>query len=369
MPVSVKVLNGSFELLADIDSFSELYFTRKLLEPGDFALSMPLSGKGSEAIKNGEFILCGNYSNKIGVIEETEKRRGAKGIDWIIARGFEAKSILKRRIILAPEGSERFELEAPVETVMKSAVKSQCGEGAQAGRRFQSFAVSGDLGRGASYPLACRQVSLLDTLSRCGRSARVGFSTALDISERTLIFDVIIGKNRSAEQNENGRALFSERYDTLLSAELREGRTGYANTLYLLGGLSEGTRSAATVWEGAEPCGIDRFERPIEARTLQEAEALEVYGRSRLNEYAETFFLEIEVPCDSTLRLDRDYALGDLCSVEAYGTWFTVPLESIEERWTKDGPGIRLGFGYPEQGAHSAAMRETRDLWEALGAL
>ena len=83
--------------------------------------------------------------------------------------------------------------------------------------------------------------------------------------------------------------------------------------------------------------------------------------------YPEEFFLEAEVQQDAPILPDEDYFLGDTCSVEAFGQWYRVPMESIEERWTVNGAGISLGFGRPALGSHSAAMRETEELWEALG--
>ena len=86
-------------MLADIDNYSELYYTRALVEPGDFAISMPLEATGSENLEIGHFVTVGDEGKRLGIIEGIEKKHLAKGTAWIVARGHEAKSIFTRRLV------------------------------------------------------------------------------------------------------------------------------------------------------------------------------------------------------------------------------------------------------------------------------
>ncbi len=38
---SLRILNSELELVADIERYGELYYTRSLAEPGDFAFLLP----------------------------------------------------------------------------------------------------------------------------------------------------------------------------------------------------------------------------------------------------------------------------------------------------------------------------------------
>jgi hypothetical protein len=255
---------------------------------------------------------------------------------------------------------------APAESVMKAIVERQCGPGAGERRRFERLTVGADRGRGKCVSVKGAYANVLSELCRVGNATGTGFGLAFDVGTRMLVFDSIVGTDRSAAQALNGRALFAEDYDSLKGVSLTEGHSRYSNTLFVRGAKLEPGRITQAVWENEEPSGVLRFERELDAWSCGDAESLARYGEARLSSYGPTFRLEGEVPADSPIVLDRDYFLGDLCTVKAFGRWYTVPLESIEERWTKDGPGRRATFGSPVVGARGAALKETSELWEAL---
>ncbi len=365
---SLRILNSALELVADIERYGELYYTRSLAEPGDFAFSLPAEADKEKAVAEGNFVLVGNDGTRIGIIEETEHRTFEKGTEWIIARGHEAKALFARRITIPPAGSSRIEMDAPAETVMKALVASQCGPGASPARRFPSLDIAPDLERGCHYSLSCAYSSLLLELGYLAKASGLGFSLAFDTAGRTLLFDIIEGLDRSAGQQENARALFANEYDTLSHASLTEGIGRYASALYVIGAKLPEGRPVALAFDGPEPEGFGRFERAIDAPSFDTPERLQDYGHARLEAYPATFFLEAQLPEGSPLAPDKDFYLGDLCSVHAYGQWYTLPIHSIEEHWTKDGLQVRLGFGRPAVGAFSASMHTASELLDALRA-
>jgi len=367
--IPVRILTPDLELVAEIDSYAELYYTRSLIQPGTFALSMPLGMEAASALIAGNYLLAGYSGTRLGTILEIKKQTLAKGTQWIIARGNEATCLLGRRVIVPGAGESRFERTAAAETIIKELVETQCGFSAGSSRALKYLRLVSDRGRGASYTLACAYTNLLSELCKCATAAGIGFSVRLDIKEKVMLFDIVEGVDRSASQSRNGRALFSTGYDSVRCASIEQGHTQYSNTLYVKGARQESVQNVAIVWKDLEPEGHMRFERAIDAWSLEDLESMRSFGLARLNTYAELFNLEAELPVNAPLELDRDYFLGDICSVEAYGQWYTVPLEKIDEHWTQKGTEIRLGFGRPALGSHSATMRETEALWEALGAL
>jgi len=363
---SLRILNNTLELLADLDRYGELYYTRALCEPGDFAFSLPVEADSEGAVSEGNFLLVGNDGKRIGILEEVEKKALDKGSKWLIARGHEAKAIFARRIILPQAGAARIDMDAPAETVMKALVEGQCGPGAAPERQFPGLAVAPALGRGILYSLSSGYASLLSELGSISKASGLGISLSFDSDNKKLIFEIIESIDRSAGQNEQPRALFAEDYDTLMEARLIQGFGRCTSALYVLGAkLTEG-RPVALAFDGTEPDGFGRFERAIDAPGFDTTERLTAYGQARLAGYPTTFFLEAMLPEGSSLTPDKDFSLGDQCSVHAYGQWYTVPIHSIEEHWTKDGFQARLGFGRPSPGAFSAAMGAANELMSVL---
>lgn len=363
---TLKILDKYLKLVNEIDGFSELYYTRRLIEPGDFGISIPLNLKGADDLDIGNYVLIGDGGTRLGVIESIEKKRLKKGKNWIIARGHEAKALFGRRITIPANGDERIILNGPAETVMKALIEGQCGNKTTVERILPVIKIGSDLKRGADYTLSSRLSNLQTELCRCAKASEIGYTVYLNTENKKMIFEVIIGTNRSAEQDDNPRVFIAENYDTMKLAEIKKGYIGLCNTLYVEGQKSPEGWPVVAAWQDSEPYGEGRFERAIDAPLIQDEELLHSYGISKLSSYQGEFFLEAEVLPNAPLLPDEDYFLGDVCSVDAYGQWYTVRLESIEERWTNEGPGIRLGFGQPAMGSHSAAMRETESLWEML---
>jgi len=364
----VRILDRNLELLGEIDRYRELYFTRSLVEPGDFALMVPFDDEMAGLVREDAFLLLDPEGNKLGIIEETDCATFERGSPWITARGHEAKALLGRKIVLPPEGTQRLDLSGPAESVMKTLVRTQCGDLAESARRVPTLSIPPDAARGTRYRLSAAYSSLLSELCACANAAGLGFSISLAASSRTLTFDIIEGIDRSAGQQENPRALFALEYDTLRSAQLLRGTTGQASTLYVLGATTNEARLVVPTWLDTEPEGLARTERALDAPTIDTPEELSDYGRARLASLTPTFFLEVELAPESPLEPGSDYELGDLCGVHAYGAWVTVPITSIEERWTTKGNGIRLGFGKPTKGAFRTALGAAQELTDLVRA-
>lgn len=365
----VRILNPELELIAEINAYAELYYSRKLTLPGTFALSMPLNRDSEEAVAVGNYLLAGYSSSRLGIILEVKKSTLPKGTPWIIARGSEAKCLLGRRLVKPPEGLARYEHTAAAETVMKTLVSTQCGSFSGPSREFAHFQVAADRARGKPCAVSCSYSNLLSELEKQSTESGLGFAMNLIPEAKKIEFDVVAGTDRSASQAVNGRALLSKAYDSVKNVCIEQGHSQYSNLLYVKGAKQESGRTVAESWKDVEPTGIQRFERTVDAMNLTEVEGLREYGLSRLNNFTELFNLQAELPTNPPLELDRDYFLGDLCSVEAYGHWYKVPLETIEERWNRNGAETILGFGRPALGSHGTTLRETEALWEALGAL
>jgi hypothetical protein len=365
----VRILNPELELIAEINAYAELYYSRKLTLPGTFALSMPLTGDSEESVAVGNYLLAGYSNDRLGMILEVKKSTLPKGTPWLIARGNEAKCLLGRRLVKPPEGLARYEHTAAAETVMKAMVSAQCGPLSGPSREFPHFKMAVDRVKGKFCTVSCSYSNLLSELEKIATESGLGFTMDLISEAKKIEFDVVVGTDRSAGQAVNGRALLSTSYDSVKSVCIEQGHSQYSNLLYVKGAKLETGRTIAESWKDIEPTGIQRFERAVDAMNLNEVEGLRDYGLSKLNNFAELFNLQAELPANPPLEPDRDYFLGDLCSVEAYGHWYKVPLETIEERWNRYGAETVLGFGRPALGSHGTTLRETEALWEALGAL
>jgi len=168
---------------------------------------------------------------------------------------------------------------------MKHLVATECGPAALAQRRFPQLFIAPDSGRGPACFSSARYQSVLSTLSRCAQATGVGFGLRFDRAQKKLIFDTIHGTDRSADQEDTSRVLFSKDYDTLYAASLFESQHGSATVLYVCGGSQDGHEVVSATWEGKEPEGFYRRERSLDApwlTTPKPYSALGIHSAARI---------------------------------------------------------------------------------------
>jgi len=159
---------------------------------------------------------------------------------------------------------------------------------------------------------------------------------------------VLEGKDLTAGQSINSPVIFSPEFDNIRVLGYRESQLDTKNVAIVAGQGEAEERMIEIVGSGS---GINRRELFIDARDLEEAEALKQRGNERLEELKETTVLEFETLPYSTFRYLQDYDIGDIVTI-AYPGVATMDSRIIEvnEEVTTTGENYRLVVGkeYPD---------------------
>ena len=348
----IRVLSSSLALVAEVDDYEQAYITRSLTGYGQFEIVVNYNSPYASAFQKDYFVVFGNNLRRVGIIEDVTRAVGAggKGSQKVTIIGSQAKSLLNRRLVLPATGANYYVQSDVQESAIKSAVYDQIGAGASVKRRLPSFSIVADQSRGVSVSVQVFNELLGDIITQIGEASYPYIGTDLYLSDdaSSLVFDVLVGKDRTSAQSANRRICFSSEYDTIKEGSVSEKTADYRNVIYV-GGQGDGaSKTIVTVADTIEAEGVARKEEYLDAATLQTSAQLTTAGTSRLNALKQAIFsVDAQVLIRSQYVYGVDYDLGDLVEIKEYATLFTSQITEITESWGHADYSIAVGFGKP----------------------
>lgn len=358
----VRIFDTALTLIAELDNYESLYFTRAWYGIGDFRLQMSLDVLHADALVRGYIICVGNDPYKTGIITEIIKSIDENGAKTVTASGYELRHLFTWRRVVPAAGQARWEHTGTVETILKNLVYAQAGAGAVAVRRIPLLTMATDLGRGMSYLVSARYSALSEEVEQAAWATNIGPRIYADFASKLFMFDVAIGIDRTSEQVINGRAIFSTEWDTLDTADLTESDIEYRNYA-LVGGQGVGAaRTIIPVYSGGEPTGWARREMWVDARDLSASGDLTARGLSKLGEKSFEDYIEATILPYSALVYQTDYDIGDLCTISALGKTVDARISEAQESWDESGYELSLTFGKPYPEAQRIAAKNDDEM-------
>ena len=368
MTAPLRVFDQSLSLVAEIDDYESAYFTRSWYDIGDFLIRINYNKKYATSLQKGSIIQLHGRPDSTGIITSLTMDVGAggKGSEQVTATGTELKHILRWRIAYPPAGQARYTDNDAAETVIKKFVDAQCGSTADAARQFASFAVAADQARGPAYLISARYSVVADELIDCAWASGLSWRVNLDLDTKEYIFEVYEGVDRTADQAVNARVIFSPSYDTVQTAQIKHSDINY-RSIMLVGGQGVGAaRTVVPVYTGTEPTGFARREEWIDARDLSSTPDLTARGTQKAAEFANQDFFTGNALTYSSIQYRRDFDLGDIVTMSAFGETTDVRVSSARESWSNNRYDIELGFGRPHP---TITTRVARNQSETAGIL
>lgn len=252
------ILNKSFEKIGIVDDYSSLIWTTRYYECGDFELVVPVDDRHIELLQMG-FYVTRPDDKRAGIIENITISQDEDQSEQMIVTGRFLSSILGRRII-AVQTQLYGTVSAGVASLINDAiVNPEIGK-----RKISNFYVSAT---NFTERLEAQYTgkNLLEVIEDICKTNHIGFKTILD--DGKFVFSLFKGTDRSYNQSENPRVVFSDEYDNLISSTYEEETTELITDV-LVAGEGEGM-DRKTVWASIdEPSGLDRYELYHDQRNM-----------------------------------------------------------------------------------------------------
>lgn len=340
----IRIIDTDFNLIAEIDNYESLVWTRRWHKPGEFELHINANKLAADTMQKGRLVLAGS---KAGIILHRELAQGArgKGEEQVVVKGMSLAAIVGRRITIPPAGYAYDRVNAAAETIMKGYVARNCITPADSKRVIPNLVVATDQGRGQQITYQTRLKQLDEELEKLSLVSGLGWDVLLDWQNKQWVFDVLIGRGLTAGQSTNPPVIFSADFDAVKAQTLIESDIGHRNQAYV-GGQGEGTeRDIVEVGSGL--AGLARLETFVDARDLEQVADLPERGLQKLAEVAPVLTFDTEIPPEGPYKYGEDWDLGDVVTVQnrKWGVTLDSRITEVTEVYEPSGFQLRVTFG------------------------
>jgi len=356
---SIRILTPQPDLLAEIDNYESLLFTRRWHEVGEFELRINRHKRHTELLQRGNLIMLHASRNKVGIIKHREIAldENGKKTEVELVKGIALKGVMAQRIIVPPAGDSHDRASGSAETVMKHYVNNHIVNPFDMKQKIDMVVLASDQQRGSQISWESRFKKLDDELVEISKASGLGWDVFLDFQQKKWIFDVFEGRNLTVNQTENPPVIFSPQFESLKQLTFVESDYNYKNFGYIAG---QGEGELRRVVKVGDAEGLSRIETFIDARdvaeqdenqqALPEAEIiakLQQRGQQKLLEFAEEFFLEGQILTNSPFKYEIDYDLGDIVTIQnrEWGITRDARIAEIKEIYEPGGFQIEATFG------------------------
>lgn len=231
-----KTLNAVCSV-SKIKSFTR---TRNFYSKGSFELHLPLTCEYLSDFKINN-IIC--TSGKAGIIRYIQP-----GKDSVKICGYDLKFFLKSRLVIPPfiYSEEPTALESydrvkgSGEYVMKYYVDKHIVSPTDEERKIANVSVAENADRGlSSMAWQAKFTTVEDALTSISEYTKLGYDITFNPGDRTFVFDVYEGVDKTRGQKENSPVIFSLKNKTLSSSEYTNDYLDAINCVYVGGGGEE----------------------------------------------------------------------------------------------------------------------------------
>ena len=335
-------LNNEFVLQAIVDDYQECSFERNLYQAGVFTITINYNIPNSQLFQRGLFVQFGSDKYDFGEIVTIQDAisEDGKGGQIRTITGYDARYILKRRVIKNRNSNGLWVMTAKGELCLRNLVKDQCGVSAEAKRQLpiNNVIPAEAEAIGKVYSVSEQFTNLYEVCKTIATQSEIGWRIAFDGS---LTLEVYQGENKSQTVQ------FSTNFDSLANGEFSDSSESFSNAIYVGG---KGQNDNRDIYEGEDgtPSGLDRFESWDNKSQMTTEAEYEAEAISMLTQYGQTIQMAGNGLAKCPYIYKEQYNVGDWITVAFSGKSAVVQVLSVTEHWVWGSYDIQFSFGKPQ---------------------
>ncbi len=321
--MELRIYNPRMEFQGLIENQTSVLWNRKYFEAGNFELYCPVTQNNQGLLQRGNLVWIKGAA-EAGVIESLVIQQNDLKNE-ITAKGRFLESYMSRRLIRPTYNIQNGLVETAMREILSNAVPIplvQLGElkGFTERVSFQ-----------ATYK------NLLDYETKLARYANIGFRFRPNFNNRTITFELYKGLDRTFNQIDRNRVVFSEGYNNIQQAKYTLNDQLLKNVCYV-GGQGEGSERTVVIAGDNTLTGLERREVFLSAtdvtkENLTDAQyraALIQRGNNELEKDALTASVECVTDANSNFKYKTNYDLGDIVVIRKENWDLSIDLRMTE---------------------------------------
>lgn len=268
------------------------------------------------------------------------------------------KSIVSQRITLPPAHTAYDSRSSNAETIMKHYIERNVINPTDVKRRIATLSLAANKNRGSNVSWQSRFKNLAEEMSEISLLTGLGWNIVVDYKAKKWIFDVMTGRNLTANQSVNPPVIFSPQFDSIKNLSYVESELNYKNMAYVAGQGEGVERRVVQLHDNIT--GINRHELFIDARDIAETDddeqplpeqqiikALTDRGKQQLQEFLQEQYLEGQILTQSSFKYEKDFDLGDIVTVQNkdWGVTLDTRITEVTEVYESSGFQLEAVFG------------------------
>jgi hypothetical protein len=299
--------------LSVIDAYTDVEWSRLLYESHGVRLSMQVEDLAATEIAKGRYLWVQDEvsTGHLFLIESVEIDTAADVPPvGVVGRDVTA-SYFAHRVLIPPPGSDHLTFSGPIESALHFYVDQSLGPSAAVARRLPNLTMGVDGGRGDTVDLAARYQPLGEFLEAVAKPQGFGWEVLWDPDTHTFEFQTIVGTDRTTT------VFIDPEFET--ADEIRWLQTLIdKKTVAIVAGQGDGdARTILTIFEGAEPTGLDRREVFIDARDTDDLDLLTERGKEALASAAEEDAFQVTIHPHGSFQYPEHFDLGDTVTIRS----------------------------------------------------
>lgn len=340
-----KYENSAFVLQAIIDDYQECSFEDNLYEAGQFSITINFNIPNSQLFQRGLFIQFGN-SWKFGEITKIQDQIGedGKGSQYRIITGYDARYILKRRVIKNMNSNGLWVMTGKGEIVLRNLVNDQAGTNAEQKRKLPIINTipTSENAIGKEYSASEQFSNLYEVCKTIATQSEIGWRLEFNGTNLTLV--CFNGTDRTQTVQ------FSTSFDSLANGEFIDSSESFSNAIYVGGKGQNDDRDiyeGESAIEGNSPSGLDRFESWDNQSSMTTESEYETEALSMLSQYGQTLTMSGNGLAKCPYEYEKEYFVGDSIKIAFSGKSANAQILSVTEHWAFGTYEINFSFGKP----------------------
>lgn len=242
--------------------------------------------------------------------------------------------LLKRRIILPPDGFEHSSKSGVAEAVMKEFVDESAINPLDALRVITGLTNEAETNAGNTAEYSARYTNLYTVISRLSEQGGVDFGIVKNTTVGTFLFQVreLWGTDRTATNTGGFVPIIFDLYlGNMMIPILSKNGGDEVNYVYI-GGRNQGTDRIIETRENVDAIAVspwNRHEAFVDARSEENSDGLQTRGQAVLDEQGYSERLTFNVQQTYGTRWVRDWVLGDIITARYAGLSFDKKIVEV----------------------------------------
>lgn len=347
--MNINVLNTNYERTTVVDDYVSLMWCKRYADVGALDLEIEATKENLNVFKKGYYITRDD-DDTIYRIESIEIDTDENGNDNLIVGALDCKCILHQRITWSQVFLNNADVQAFIKEMLTFNFIAPSETRRRINMRFDDNAELNGIGTATTRQSTYDDIG--EKIIELCKSYNLGCKVYFNYETEKFHFALYEGVDRSINQRENPRIIFSPDNDNMFSSKYEFDMSNSKNVA-LVGGEGEGLERKLR--QVGNVSGLERRETFIDAGSASsDGDLVDYYdalineGKSKLSEMVATSKFEAEI--DSTnYKYKTDYNLGDIVTVEnKYGLIINARIVEIIETWDNTGYTIEPVFEYIE---------------------